>query len=133
MHKLSLHGQAQKAISKLNSYLYKFDIFTPRHNLELFDELVSPIFNYGTEVLGFFKASQIERIPLQFCKRLLGVKKCTQNNFVYGELRRISYQRQRYFIIVKYWLKIVNSDANKMIIYIYIYYDNIYIYIYIYI
>ena len=31
------------------------------------------------------------------------------------------HQRRRYFIIVKYWLKIVNSDANKMIIYIYIY------------
>ena len=70
----TLAGQAQKAIFKLNSYLYKFDTVTPRHILELSDKLISPILNYGAEVWGFFKASQIERVHLQFCKRLLGVK-----------------------------------------------------------
>jgi len=31
-----------------------------------------------------------ERVHLQFCKRLLGVKRCTQNDFVYGELGRMN-------------------------------------------
>ena len=115
----TLAGQAQKAVFKLNSYLYNFDTLTTRHILELFDKLVSPILNYGAEVWGFFKANQIERAHLQFCKRLLGVKKCTQNNFIYGELGRLSYQKQRYFIIIKYWLKIVNSEENKMIKHVY--------------
>ena len=115
----TLAGQAQKAVFKLNSYLYNFDTLTTRHILELFDKLVSPILNYGAEVWGFFKANQIERAHLQFCKRLLGVKKCTQNNFIYGELGRLPYQKQRYFIIIKYWLKIVNSEENKMIKHVY--------------
>ena len=110
----TLAGQAQKAVFKLNSYLYNFDTLTTRHILELFDKLVSPILNYGAEVWGFFKANQIERAHLQFCKRLLGVKKCTQNNFIYGELGRLPNQKQRYFIIIKYWLKIVNSEENKI-------------------
>ena len=39
---------------------------------------------------NFFKGSAVERVHLQFCKRLLGVKKTTQNDFVYGEFGRTS-------------------------------------------
>ena len=46
----TLAGQAQKAIFKLNKYLYKFTYITPKHNLELFDKLITPILNYGCEV-----------------------------------------------------------------------------------
>lgn len=111
----TLSGQAQKAIFKLNRYLYNFINLTPRHTLELFDKLVTPILNYGAEVWGFAKANQIERTHLQFCKRLLGVKKSTQNSFIYGEFGRLDYQTQRYFIVIKYWLKIVNSEQHKYI------------------
>ena len=71
----TLARQAQKAIFKLNCYLIKFTDFSPKHTLDLFDKLESPILNYAAEVWGFFKATQIERVHLQFCKRLLGVKK----------------------------------------------------------
>ena len=67
---ITLTGQAQKAIFKLNSYLYKFTNISPRHTIELFDKLVSPILNYAAEVWGFFQAIHIERVHLQFCKRL---------------------------------------------------------------
>ena len=112
---ITLAGQAQKAIFKLNTYLYKFTNISPKHTLELFDKLVSPILNYAAEVWGFFQANHIERVHLQFCKRLLGVKKSTQNNFVYGEFGRINFQTRRFFIILKYWLKIVNTEENKFI------------------
>ena len=71
--------------------------------------------NYGAEIWGFCKAVHIGRIHLQFCKRLLGVKISTQNNFIYGELGRTSCQIQRYLTIVRFWLKIVNTNANKYI------------------
>ena len=35
---------------------------------------------------AFFKADSVERIQLQYCEHLLGVKLQTQNNFIYGEL-----------------------------------------------
>ena len=103
-----------------NLYKLRFDTFTPRHILELFDKLVSPILNYGAEVWRFFQASQIERVLFQFCKRLLGVKKCTQNNLIFWQVGKNIITKAMLFYYVKYWLKIVNSDANKMIKYIYL-------------
>ena len=91
MH-VTLSGQAQKAIFKLNGCVYQFSDITPRHILNLFDKLVAPILNYGSEVWGFCKANHIERVHMKFCKHLLGVKQSTQNNFVYGDLGRVSFQ-----------------------------------------
>ena len=67
----------------------------------------------------FIKKHKSKRVHLQFCKRLLVVKKTTQNNLIYGELGRTDYQTKRYFIIIKYWLKIVNSAERKYFTYIY--------------
>ena len=65
----TLSGQAQKAIFKLNKYLYKFTCISPKHKLDLFDKLISPILNYSSEVWGFIKANSIERVHLQYCKK----------------------------------------------------------------
>ena len=111
----TLAGQAQKAIFQLNKNLYKFTFLSPRHKLELFDKLILPILNYGGEVWVFSQANAIERVHLQFCKRLLGVKKTTQNDFIYGELGRTSCITKRYILIIKYWFKILLSEDVKYI------------------
>ena len=54
-------------------------------------------------------------IIMQFCKRLLGVKKNTQNDFVYGELGRTNCRSKRYLLILKYWFKILTCPDNKHI------------------
>ena len=115
----TLSGQAQKAIFRLNSYLYKFTDISPYHRLELFDKLMALIMNYSAEVWGFCKADKIETVHLQFGKRLLGVKQCSQNDFIYGELGRTSFQTKRYLMIIKYWLKIVLCPENRLIKIIY--------------
>ena len=79
----ALSGQALKAIFQMNTYLHKFTSLSVQHRLDLFEKLITPILNYGSQVWVF---ACIERVHLQFCKRLLGVKKCTQNDFVYGDL-----------------------------------------------
>ena len=104
----TLSGQALKAVFTLNKYLYNFTALTPSHKLELFDKLVSPILNFGSEVWVFYKSPSIETVHLQFCKKILGVKQSTQNDFVYGELGRIDYQSRRYLAIIKYWFKVVS-------------------------
>ena len=109
----TLSGQALKAIFAMNKYLYKFTHLKPLHVLDLFDKLVSPILNYGSEVWGFHKAPAIESVHLQFCKKLLGVKQSTQNDFIYGELGRITFASQRYISIIRYWLKLVSLNENK--------------------
>ena len=45
-----LAGQALKAIFKLQSNLLKFPEITIQHKLDLFDKLILPILNYGSEV-----------------------------------------------------------------------------------
>ena len=65
---------------------------------ELFDKMVSPILNYSCEVWGFIEGSAIERVHMQFCKRFLGVKRTTQNDFIYGELDRMSFKNKICFI-----------------------------------
>ena len=111
----TLAGQAQKAIFKLKKYLYTFVNISPKHTLELFDKLVTPILNYSCEVWGFCAANQIERIHTKFCKHLLGLKISTQNDFIYGELGRINYYSRRLFCCIKYWLKVIKSDNRKYI------------------
>ena len=111
----TLSGQAQKAIFVLNKYINKFVSVSLSHVLDLFDKLISPILCYASEVWGFAKANNIERTHLQFCKRLLSVKQCTQNDFVYGELGRCSLQNRRYFSIIKYWLKIIHCQNTKYV------------------
>ena len=115
----TLAGQALKAIFKLNKYLRKFTTIKVSHKLELFDKLVLPILNYGCETWGFHSGTALERVQLQFCKQLLGVKKCTQNDFIYGELGRTPLQNHRYYTVVKYWLKILQADSKRYIKIIY--------------
>jgi hypothetical protein len=104
-----------KAIYKLKSYLVKFTKIDVKHSLELFDKLVVPILNYGCEIWGFKETNFIERIHLQYCKQLLGVRAQTQNNFVYGELGRTSLLSYRLICKVRYWFKILECECTKYI------------------
>ena len=61
-----LSGQALKAIFQMNEYLHRF-LFV-QHRLDLFEKLITPILNYGSQVWGFAQGAGIERVHLQFCK-----------------------------------------------------------------
>lgn len=106
-------GQALKAIFQMNKYLYKFTYISPKIQFDLFDKLVLPILNYSTEVTGFNKGSHCERVHLNYCKRLLGVKICTQNNFVYGKTGRLPLNALWQVNIVRYWLKLCSMFDTK--------------------
>ena len=110
-----MSGQALKAIFKLNQYLYKFTDISPRHILDLYDKLITPILTYGGEIWGFSKHLQQERVHLQFCKKILGVKRSTQNDFVYGELGRAPLQSTLFYSIIAYWFKILETQETKYI------------------
>ena len=74
----------------MNKYLHKFTSLSVADRLDLFEKLVSPVLNYASEVWGFIQGNAIERIHFQFCKKILGVKWTTQNDFIYGELGAIT-------------------------------------------
>ena len=116
---ITLAGQARKALFLLEKYVYKFTTLTVSHRIDLFDKLILPILNYCSEAWGFIQANAVERVHLQFCKKFLGVKKSTQNDFIYGEYGRTSLLVKRQYVIFKYWFKILNCNENKYIKFIY--------------
>ena len=64
----------------------------------------------SSEIWGFSKSKEIERIHMKFCKRILGVKSSTCNMAIYGELGRYPLYINRYTRIIKFWCKIIYSD-----------------------
>ena len=78
--------------------------------LSLFDTYISSVLYYGCEVWGFHKSPEIERVHIEYCKRILNVKTCTPNVMTYYELVRYSMFVTRKIRIFKYWLKLMNTD-----------------------
>ena len=104
----TLAKQASKATFTLYTHLYKFTHITPIIKYELFEKMVIPILNYASEVWGFHQGPDIEKVHLQFMKNIIGVKKSTQNNFLYGEFGQMPLFIRRKIQLIKYWLKIVS-------------------------
>ena len=115
----TLASQASKAVFILYKRINSFCNLTPAFMMDLFEKFIMPILCYGCEIWGFHPAPHIERIQLQFCKRILGVKKTTQNDFVYGELGRMPVQNIRFARIIKYWLLIVIGKKSYYVTVLY--------------
>ena len=106
----TLAEQASKATFSLFTYFYKFSHISPIVKYEFFEKMIIPILRYGCEVWGFHQGPDVERVHLQFMKRIIVVKKSTQNDFVYGEFGKIPLINRRKVQILKYWLKIVQGE-----------------------
>ena len=106
---IAVAEQANKVTFALHKRLNDFRNINPHEMMTLFNRYISPILNYGCEVWGFHKAPNIERVHLNFCKRILQVKRTTQNDFIYGELGRHPMCVCRQIKIIRYWLNIVSG------------------------
>ena len=112
---LTLSGQARKGIFAFESRLDRFRDLKPIQKMDLFDKFITPILSYGGEVWGFHKGPDIEKVHIGYCKRLLGVRKATQNDFVLGELGRFQMQVLRQCSIIRYWLNIVMGEKSSLV------------------
>ena len=101
----SLHEQSLKGLFPLNSVfdMVSLDI---SDKVRLFDSMVLPILCYGSEVWGFHKAVDIERVHTNFFKQLLSVKQQTSNVCMYGEPGRFPLYVYRQIRKIKYWFKL---------------------------
>ena len=64
----TLSGQALKAIFTLRKYPNNFTALWFTHIMDLFDKLITPVLNYGSEVWGFHQAKSIETTHMSFAK-----------------------------------------------------------------
>jgi len=102
-------GKALKALNTLWVNCVKIKM-KPKILCQLFDAFVGSTLSYSSEIWGYTKSADIERIHLKFCKRLLYVRKSTSTPGVYGELGRYPLYVTRFVKIIKYWCKLINSD-----------------------
>ena len=82
--------------------------------LYIFDKYVKSILCYACEVWGFHSANDVEKIHLNFCKKVLGVNNKATTCMVYGELGRFPLVLCRKIRILKYWAKLVSSENVLM-------------------
>ena len=109
----ALQGQALRAYGNLLKIFDKnpLDIKT---KISLFDAMVVPILLYGEEVWGVYTFKDIDNLHLRFLRYLLGVKKQTPNNAVYGEFGRLPLSvicKQR---SLKFWCKIMSNINSPL-------------------
>ena len=80
-----------------------FDI---RDTIKLFDSMVNPILSYGSEVYGFHKSPDVEKVHLKFINNIMGLNRNVTNACIYGELGRFPLFVTRKNRIIKYWYKL---------------------------
>jgi hypothetical protein len=75
--------------------------------------MVKPILCYGSELWGYERCEQIERVHIKFCKKLLKVGSSATNCAVLGEVGRyplhISYMRR----LIVYWVKLLRMPDSR--------------------
>ena len=110
--KKRLSEQAQKALFALYRKLRNISIPVDLQ-LKLFDTLIEPILLYACEIWGYENVEILEKIHLQFLKRVLHVRSSTPNFMVYGETGHyplIIRIKQR---MLTFWSNILQSE-NKL-------------------
>lgn len=107
--KKKLVEQAQKALYsvyyKIRNLVIPVDL-----QLKIFDTLIAPILLYASEVIGFEKNDNIEKVHLQFLKRILKVRTTTPNYLVYGEVGRYPLSINIKCRMLSYWNNLQNSN-----------------------
>ena len=109
----TLAEQGMRALFSLNSLFDRISLGITE-KLKLFDSMVMPILNYGTEVWGIHKGPDIERVYLKFLKQILCVRPQTSNIAVYGEVGRTPLYILRQERILRYYYKIINNPESIM-------------------
>ena len=104
---------ASKAMHRLFSIFNSYE-FKTNEKCRLFDSLVSSVLNYASEVWGYNDGKDIEIIHTKFLRKVLGVNKSTNLIGLYGELGRIPLYIMRKVNMVRYWIKLLRSNENKI-------------------
>ena len=121
---LNYNGSYNKAIKKQLTQAQRgmYSLLTKAKRLalpidiqcELFNQLVTPILLYGSEVWGFHKLDQVEVFHRKFLKGLLHIKKSSANCMAYGELGQFGLTSKVERRMVDFWLRICHGKQHKL-------------------
>ena len=103
----TLSEQARKAMFKIINIEKQCNGLPPKTSLLLFDKLIKAVLLYESDIWGFQSNYYIEKIQLNYCKLLLGVKSSANTSAVLGECGRLPLSIDFKCKCVKYWLKLI--------------------------
>ena len=114
----------QKDPHDLESFLLPKEWFVVRYDaLNLYQDWLNKTSCHGqVTTYEMFKAkllkmtSDIEKLHLKFCKRILGVNSKSTNLAVYAELGKVPLILQISTLVAKYWLRIKNPSYNNTLV-----------------
>ena len=101
-----------KAMYRLFSIFHQFE-FSTAEKCKLFDQLVSPVLHYSSEIWGLHTATEIENVHTKFLRKILSVRKSTNLIGLYGETGRVPLQIIRHMF--RYWIKILQLDDDSLV------------------
>ena len=110
-------NRTQKCLSEYGSFalhnlnrLFQNITLSYEEKFKLFDCLVCSVLNYADKLWGIHKGPDLERFNTRFCRSLLGVKKSTYLFALYSGSCRKPLLVFRKIRLLKYWVKILNTD-----------------------
>ena len=112
---------------RLFSVFCRFE-FTTEEKCKLFDQLVSPVLHYSSEIWGLYAAKEIENVHTKFLRKILGVRNSTNLIGLYGETGRVPLQiikkkkkkKKKKIHIFRYWIKILQLNESSVVKHVYI-------------
>ena len=111
----TLCQQARRAQTVLDLHILKHKTVSVKYIFDLFDTLIKPILLYGSEVYGINNYNTLETFYLKFIKIILDIKKSTNICMVLSETGRYPLSIEIKVNMIKFWMKIVNSEMDKLI------------------
>ena len=88
-------------------------ILTPTDAFKVFDAMIKPIFCFGSEIWGYQYYEIIEKVHVQFCKRLCNLNQNTTDLFVLGECGRYPMAVHYICNCIKYWTKLITMPDHR--------------------
>jgi hypothetical protein len=110
----SLLSKAKTASFFICRAFQKCNEMTKNVFFKLFESKVQSILLYSSEIWGLHRIEGLETVHMQACKRFLGVSIMTPNKMVYSELQRFPLYVCSALRVIKYWIRILCMDDNRL-------------------
>ena len=109
----TLAMQANKAVNYILRCQKHFGFFKYYEAFKLFDAMVKPILMYSSEIWGYQRSDTIEKIQINFCKRIACLKQNVPNVFALSECGRLPLSVTYMKNCIKYWTKLVTMNRDR--------------------
>jgi hypothetical protein len=106
---------ANRTIFSLQGYFYSLNQTPPPISMKLFDTLVAPIIEYGSEIWSLCcPCDSLETLYLRFLKNTLGVRPQTPTAAVLGDTGKYPLFIKMQVKAIKFWCKLVAKPHNSL-------------------